>query len=150
MDFENFKKYREKTFIKEESDKAYFNITFNLENKDHQEIGWAKMKFESYPVDHYYLSELKINNRNRGKGFGGILIEKVNQFLKEKGVAGVLQNEASSGILTYDIDGRKITDLSESFYKEHGWDILLDDGQYQFMIFNGDKSHYEKLREFYK
>ena len=74
-----------------------------------------------------YVRKIEVMNEQmseRGQGYGSEMLEKVNQFLEENNMVGILFNTAFTTVDMYDVKTR--TPFREKinlphFYTNHGW-----------------------------
>lgn len=56
------------------------------------EIGKAELFYKNSPFPFYYLSWVEIKPEYRGGGHGGFFLAAINEFINERGKAGILTN----------------------------------------------------------
>ena len=96
---------------------------------DGESVGYAKLVYFSKPVPGYELGMLYINEDKRGKGYGGMLMEKIESMLKQKGKTGILRE----GIGELDPTSPAI-----GMYERRGW-VPVPGTESEF-VFNLPKS----------
>lgn len=87
--------------------------------------GEAELVYRNDPFPFYYLFFLRIDNEQRGKGFGNALVQQLNQFLESRCKTGILKN---------------IIDLQNptfSIYEKNGWKQI--EGNENWLIYNPPK-----------
>ncbi len=82
--------------------------------KDGKEVGTAIFRYYGRPIKFFYVSDLNVNFEEREKGYGRMLMESVQAFLKEKKCAGILQNGIGSGA----------PERLRTMYERSGWETL--------------------------
>ena len=65
---------------------------------DGENIGFAEMEFRNNPFPFYYIELVFVKEIMRGQGLGVKIVEKINEFLDEKGKPGILLNSISSDL----------------------------------------------------
>lgn len=110
-----------------ESYKQMGTYTHRLElNFSGQNVGEAELVCRNDPFPFYYLFFLRIDNEQKGRDFGGALVEQLNSFLDSKGKVGILRNI---------IDHKNPAFL---IYEKRGWRPI--DGHEHWLIYNVPKN----------
>lgn len=87
-----------------------------------EHVGEAELVYRNDPFPFYYLFILRIEGKQQGRGFGGALVEQLNNFLDSKGKAGILRN-----IINHD-------NPACSIYENRGWQPI--EGNESWFIYN--------------
>jgi len=99
-----------------------------------KEVGEAELYILSDPFPFCYVKDLKITEDAQGQGFGSLLIEQVNTYIRAQHMPGLLVNGAFTRTDVYDIQTRQKIPI-HTFYGRHEWHPVPYPGM---MIFNKD------------
>lgn len=72
-------------------------------------MSFAELEYHNDPFPFFYVDFVSVEPLRRGQGFGSAVLEQVNQFLKEKAKAGLLESSISPRNPAYGL------------YQRHGW-----------------------------
>jgi len=88
------------------AEKGYYVHTLELRDGE-RKIGEAELIYKNDPFPFYYLSTIQIKEEEQDKGHGGQIIDQVNQFLEDKGKAGILLEMLDPGERGYGMAKRR-------------------------------------------
>ncbi len=81
-----------------------------------EKIGSAEFEYLSKPLPHYLLSDLYVEFEHKGKGYASKILEKMEEFLKERKKPGIL------------VDAIMVGDPASDMYARRGWKEVPDSG----------------------
>ena len=64
--------------------------SFDIFGENGEKIGKAEFTYHSNPLPFYYIESVGVGGSFRDKGYGSFLVQHINDFLNEKGKAGLL------------------------------------------------------------
>ncbi|XKT74234.1 MAG: GNAT family N-acetyltransferase [Patescibacteria group bacterium UBA2163] len=90
-------------------------------------VGYAILISHQEPFRFYYVDEVFVDKKERGKSYGSKLVRKINSFLGRKNAAGILMNAIHPDDPTYNL------------YSNYGWQEVPEfHGYYMY----GRKNHH--------
>ena len=72
-------------------------------------LGYAELRYMSKPIPSFLVNYVFIKEKVRGFGFGGAIMEKINEYIVSRGKMGILYN-------AIDLDSN-----ARGMYAAHGW-----------------------------
>lgn len=108
--------YSREVFVEDGNDKVVFSFEING-----QGVGKAVLDFyNNFEIPFYSLTSLRVEDGFRNRRIGTNLLRKVNSFLEERKMAGVLIN-----IIPENTDELKIV---HKIYSKNGWREVIQRG----------------------
>jgi hypothetical protein len=107
---------------------------------------WAKLELQQEEIPFYFLYSIRTAEEMRNRGLASNLLKKVNSFLEEKNIPGVLINFIKLGSTDKNKEGL------DKIYSKNKWREILGENSniYMFQPKNIDNEKIEKLIDFFK